>query len=252
MKKDILFLHIPKTAGQTIKTAFKDMSNKNKNINLYTGAAEGLVDQFSLNYFNKKNLNKDLNIFTGHFVFSEACKNFELFSIVRNPIDLFISSIYFFYLEKYKRTNLNSQNIKLIKKQINFDLELTDNDLNIIPKLIENNFVNSNIITKTIAGVPFEKYYLVHEDYKLEEEDYLQAKENLKYFKYIGNVDNVESFLKVLLSFVPVNSLDYRSVNIFKKDKNLIQDIKKTIGDIIKEYNYYDTKLLEIIKNKFS
>ena len=252
MKKNILFLHIPKTAGQTIKTAFRDMLKKNKNINLHTGAAEGLVDQFSLNYFSEKNFNKDINIFTGHFVFSEACKNFELFSIVRNPIDLFISSLYFFYLEKYKRTNLNSQNIKLIKKQINFDLELSDKDLNIIPKLIENNFVNSNIITKTIAGVPFEKYYLVHEDYKLEEEDYLQAKENLKYFKYIGNVDNVESFLKVLLSFVPVNSLDYRSVNIFKKDKKLIQDIKNSIGDTIKEYNYYDTKLLEIIKNKFS
>ena len=100
--------------------------------------------------------------------------------------------------------------------------------------------------------MPFEKYYLVHEDYKLEEQDYLQAKENLKYFKYIGNVDNIESFLKVLLSKVPVNSLDYRSVNIFKKDENLIQNIRNSIGDTIKEYNYYDTKLLEIIKNKFS
>ena len=97
-----------------------------------------------------------------------------------------------------------------------------------------------------------EKYYLVYEDYKLEEEDYLKAKENLKFFKYIGNVDNVENFLKVLLSNVPVNSLDYRSVNIFKKDKNLIQNIKNSMGDIIQEYNYYDTKLLEIIKTKFS
>ena len=252
MKKNILFLHIPKTAGQTIRTAFNDMLKKNNNIDFHTGASEGLVDQFSLKYFNKKNLNKDINIFTGHFVFSEACKNFDLFSIVRNPIDLFISSLYFFYLEKYKRTNLNSQNIKLIKKQINFDLELSDNDLDIIPKLIENNFVNSNIITKTIAGVPYEKYYLVYEDYKLEEEDYLKAKENLKYFKHIGNVENVESFLKILLSYVPLSSIDYRSVNIFKKDKNLIQNIKNSIGDMIKDYNYYDTKLLEIIKKKFS
>jgi len=252
MKKNILYLHIPKTAGQTIKTAFRDILKKNINIDLHTGASEGLVDQFSLNYFNKNSFNKDINIFTGHFVFSEACKNFELFSIVRNPIDLFISNLYFFYLEKYKRVNLNSQTINMIKKKLNFDLELSNNDLNIIPKLIENNFVNSNIITKTIAGVPYEKYYLVYEDYKLDEEDYLKAKQNLKYFTHIGNIENVENFIKILLSYFPISSIDYRSVNIFNKDKNLVQNIKNSIGEMIKDYNYYDIKLLEIIKTKFN
>ena len=245
-------MHIPKTAGQTIKTAFNNMLKKNNNINLHTGASEGLVDQFSLNYFKKKNLNKDINIFTGHFVFSEACKNFELFSIVRNPIDLFISNLYFFYIEKYKRINMNSQTIKKIKKKLNFDLDLSDNDLSVIPKLIENNFVNSNIITKTISGVPYEKYYFVHEDYKIVKEDYLKAKENLKYFDYIGNVENIEVFFKILLRHFSFSLINYQSVNVFKKDKNLIQNIKNSTGDIIKDYNYYDTKLLEIIKNKFN
>ena len=58
MKKNILFLHIPKTAGQTIRTAFNDMLKKDNNIDLHSGASEGLVDKFSLNYFKKKILIK--------------------------------------------------------------------------------------------------------------------------------------------------------------------------------------------------
>ena len=117
---------------------------------------------------------------------------------------------------------------------------------------MQNNFVNSDIITKTLAGVPFEKYYLVTEDYKLEEEDYFRAIENLKYFTHIGNTDSVENFLKIVLNYLPVSSLDYKSVHKFKKDKSFVENIRAILGDKIKEYNYYDTKILEEIRNKFN
>ena len=96
------------------------------------------------------------------------------------------------------------------------------------------------------------KYYLVTEDYKLEEEDYFRAIENLKYFTHIGNTDSVENFLKIVLNYLPVSSLDYKSVHIFKKDKSFVENIRAILGDKIKEYNYYDTKILEEIRNKFN
>ena len=95
------------------------------------------MDRFSLDYFKNLDLNENINILKGHFVFSNICKNFQLFSMVREIVDLFIS-MYIFYLEEYS-DNLNSESITNIKKKINFDLTLSNNDLKIIPELLKNN-----------------------------------------------------------------------------------------------------------------
>ena len=250
-KKNIIFLHIPKTAGTTIQTGFRNISDNNKKVVFSKAAVPGLVDHFSLDHFKKLDLNKNINILKGHFVFSDICKNFNLFSMVREIVDLFISNLYFFYNEEYLRRGLNSENITNIKKKINLDLTLSNNDIKIISELLKYNFINSNIITKTLAGIPFEKHFFVEEDYKLIEEDFTLAKENLKYFTYIGNTQNVEKFLNFFLHYVPVNSFKVDHKRFFKKDQKLINDINYNLGNQINEYNYYDTKMLKIIKNKF-
>ena len=251
IKENILFLHIPKTAGSTIQTGFIDIAEKNKNIIFTKGAVAGLNDHFSMDNFKHINLNQDIHILKGHFVFSESCKEFKLFTMVRDVLGLFISNLYFFYYE-YLRTNVNSENINHIKKNIVLQLDQSLDDFAIISNLLKNNFVNSNIITKTIAGIPFEKFFFVKEDYKIMEEDYLQAVENLKYFSYIGNTENVNKFLNIFLKSIPINTFEIRHKKIFKKEQKLINNIKNVLGEQINEYNYFDNKILDCIKNTFT
>jgi len=129
MNKNILFLHIPKTAGSTIITSFKNLQDKDINIKYYSKGIKGRNAKFSSNFFNDINLNENINILSGHFVFSEDCKNFNLFTMVRNTLDLFISNMYFMYNEIYSLKNWNTENTEVIKKKKNINLNFSYNDL---------------------------------------------------------------------------------------------------------------------------
>ena len=66
MLSPIVFLHIPKTAGSTVATGLKNISEKNANINYYRSTSRGIVSNFSTKYFSNIDLSKDKNILTGH------------------------------------------------------------------------------------------------------------------------------------------------------------------------------------------
>ena len=250
-KNNYVFLHIPKTAGLTVSSAFQNISENNPNINFYRSGAKGMVANFSTEYFKNLDLEINKNILGGHFVFSNRCKEFKLFSIVRETVDLFISNLYFHYKENFLNNKLNTDCFAIIEKNLKIDLNFIEKDLLTISKLLENNYLVSNIITKTLAGIPFEKFFYVLKDYKINNQDYLKAVDNLQYFSYIGNSQNTEKFIKIFLNHLQVNSVNYKNINIFKKDKLLIDQIKSGLKQEINAYNYYDTKLLKIIKEKF-
>lgn len=251
MNKKILFLHIPKTAGSTIITSFKNLQDKDINIKYYSIGFKSQNPKFSTKFFNDVNLNKNINILSGHFVFSEDCKNFNLFTMVRNILDLFISNLYFMYKEAYLLKKLNIKNTEAIKKNIDIDLDFSDNDLPKILNILKNNYVTSNIITKTLAGIPFNKFFYVFDDNKIKEEDFLKARQNLEHFSFIGQAENINFFIKKFLNYVPINTTTYTSVNIFKKKQQIVDKIKNELSNEIINYNYYDSELLSIIKKKF-
>lgn len=210
-----------------------------------------MVTNFSTEYFKNLDLETNKNILGGHFVFSNHCKEFNLFSIVRETLDLFISNLYFNYKENFFNKKLNTDCINTIEKNFKIDLNFVEKDLLTISKLLENNYLVSNTITKTFAGIPFEKFFYVLKDYKINNQDFLKAVNNMKYFSYIGNTQNTEKFIKIFLNHLQVNSVSYKNVNIFNKDKFLIDLIKSNLKEEINAYNYFDTKLLKIIKENF-
>ena len=157
--KNIIFLHIPKTAGSTLETSLKNVAKTNKKIMYCRGSRKGISSNFSLKYFRNYNLNYNTNILGGHFVFSEECKPFKLYTLVRNVREMFISNLYYQYKLVYKFHGMNVDNINVIKKNVNISLEFNDMDFTTIKNLINKNYINSNIITKTIAGIPYEKFF---------------------------------------------------------------------------------------------
>ena len=119
----LVFLHIPRTAGSTFNSILLNIA-KNHSLNYFRSGVHGFNSKFSFDLFEVKKTN---SIYSGHFVFSDEVKEVDLFTIIRDPIDLFVSNIYSQY-GTYIGTNLNITNKKLIEKQINLELIVVDHN----------------------------------------------------------------------------------------------------------------------------
>ena len=244
--KPIVFLHIPKTGGSTLNHTLKNIKDQN-NINYLQRGERGYLPKFSFDHFKPQGGKKFLS---GHFVFSDQCKNVDLYTLVRDVHKNFFSNLYFKYFHTYLQKKRNLDNVKKINENIFFKLTLSENDAPIIIKLLENNFITSNIFTKTISGIPYEKYFYVENDYKITQSDYEAAINNLKYFKLIGNMDSFEVFINKFISFYGFSLQSYIYQNVSNYDRNFIDLMIKKLYQQIIDYNYYDYLLMkEIEKN---
>ena len=117
MLSPIVFLHIPKTAGSTFYFILKQIEKiKNNDVNVKSNSKKGIISNFTFKDFITK---KDIQIYSGHYVFSDECKKLDVFTLVRDVHKTFFSNVYYQYFDTFLKRNLNKRNIYAIKKNIN-------------------------------------------------------------------------------------------------------------------------------------
>lgn len=248
MSSPIVFLHIPKTAGTTFLFLLRQIGEiKKNNVSMKRFDRPRIHANFTIKDFITK---RDIQIYGGHYVFSDECKKLDVFTLVRDVHKTFFSNVYYQYFHVFLQRNLNKENIHSIKKSINLNFELKDSDESIITNLIKNNLITSNPFTKTFAGIPYEKSFYVGNDYKITQSDYETAVDNIKYFKLIGNTNSFEIFVKKFISLYGFNLNQYTHQRVANYDRNFIDLMIKKLYQQIVDYNYYDILLMrEIEKN---
>ena len=248
LERPIVFLHIPKTGGQTFNFILKKICEEH-NLKYLQKGYKGVLPRFSFEVSEINSSNVD--IFSGHFVFNNDCKKVDVFTIVRDLHKTFLSNIYFQYFDTYIKRNLNKNNLNPIKEKINFKLDLTEKDILEIELLINNNFITSNSFTKTIAGIPYEKYFYTVKDEKINENDYNKALTNLSYFKSIGILEDFNNFIIKFINLYDFTLDSYTSQNTSNVNDKFINFMVKNLNKKIIQYNYYDFLLINEIKNIF-
>jgi len=243
LTKPIIFLHTPRTGGSTFNSILEKIASYNS-LKYFRGGTAGYNEKFAFKFFQS---NKTNNLYSAHFVFSEECKQADLVTLVRDPIKMFISNIYA-HFGTYTETNLNNNNKKIIETKINLNLNQTLSDVDQIKRLFEYNFLVSNTLTKTIAGIPYDKFFYTANDYKVNQNDYNVAKNNLQYFKLIGNTDFFDLFVEKLISIYLFKFDNYKLLNSMKyNETNIMQIIEKLSLECF-YYNYFDMMLMNEIK----
>lgn len=98
VEQNILFIHIPKTGGQSITVYL--LENNNQPTNNLNNSKFGLVNNNNLKLKGPQHYH---HMFLKEYEKIYKLKNYFIFSVVRNPFDRFVSA--FYYSNFYKKYN---------------------------------------------------------------------------------------------------------------------------------------------------
>ena len=117
VKQNILFIHIPKTGGQSITVYL--LENNNQPTDNLNNSDFGLINN---NNFKLKGPQHYHHMFLTEYEKMYKIKNYFIFSVVRNPFDRFVSAFYYSgFAEEYDYVDMIDI-IPTLKKNKKLDL----------------------------------------------------------------------------------------------------------------------------------
>jgi len=221
-KETVIFLHIPKTAGTTIR----DITRRQYSPKFVLNISSNLTDEEQATSFLTAK-SKKISLIQGHFGFGghELIPNScTYFTFLRNPINRFISAYY------HINQNPNHYLYKIVK---NFTL-----DEYVRSNLIEEQTLD-NIQVRFLSGYQGK----INRKNKLSNSDLKQAKINLEnFFIVIGFVEEFDYSLVMLKEQLNWQNIYYsiRNNRVGKPNKN---KISRETWNLIKKYNELDLML---------
>lgn len=224
-----MFMHIPKTAGTTLRRVIQKKYQSSELMEFFPK---------NINSISKEKLNEvkyvyGHNPFGFHTYFSRP---FTYITILRDPIDRIISEYYYLVEQPMHDVYISKQ---IQEKNMNLEDYVTSLDEKIQLRTM-------NMQTRYASGVDSPKYV-----------DLEKAKENLnKYFSVVGITEMFDESLYFIMKETGRGGVSYQKTNITKRrpkkddlPKGLIDKIKNTNQLDIELYEWAKANLLRRIKN---
>jgi len=228
-----IFLHIPKTAGVTLRRIIKRQYDDNEMHHGHFPTKEKTIKAFD----NLPDECKSkIRMLSGHLTYGiheQLSGNSTYFTFLREPIERTISHYYYirsrpheFEIAKY-----------LIENEIEFHEAL---ERELIPDI-------QNVQTRMIAGLPYDFPPNSYSDEHLE-----TAKKNLSnHFAVIGLVEQFDTSLMLLKKTFGWNNIYYSRQNKTSR-RPLQEDIPKETMVLIEKENHLDIKLYKFAQELFA
>ncbi len=229
--ENIIFLHIPKAGGTTLRHVFLNQYKYLKSHEIYTINRTKETEIFQNLSHQKK---QEIKLLIGHMPFGmhkELNHNFKYITFLRNPIERVISAYY------YNKENESSDVFDLINGN---KLSLYDYLLNNIEPW------SMNAMTKHLYGCNQKQF-----KENCTEDMFNEAINNLNSnFIFTGIVEEFNKSLIILKEKLNWSNPYYKSLNI-TKNKISKSEIDSNVLQLISELNFYDIKLYKFARIKF-
>ena len=226
LKKRIIHLHVPKTAGTALRTAFEKRFAGELRIFPFWDEAK----------YNNVNPN-DFDFYSGHFGFDTAAKlDGDMITVLRHPVDRFLS-VYYFWRQLHEARAETSLNTELASKfSLDEFVQVTDQ-----PGLIEE---FQNRCTFQIAyGSSLNQRRHLRLKGQTNDQIFQLALDNLAKFKVVGVQEDMARFSEAAAQAFGV-TLNINRINV-TKERPEISSISISTRKTIQEWVYMDMELYQ-------